>query len=202
MIDPVTANPTTEEVFLSRLKENTAILHRQLEQSSITSALMRAEIKASDYALYLAAMREVIAWCETSVFPQVNSVILNVDGRRKLNAIDHDLLALRPEIPFQVPPFEKLPDALSLPKALGSMYVLEGSSLGGIVIVKQLQHQPFLTQNTSRFLTVYGKNTGFYWKKFIDDLSRYAIAHNVENEIIEGAQDTFKAIDDYFQSIL
>lgn len=200
--NPATINPTKEELFLGRLKNDTALLHRKLEQSPLSAVLMSPAITANDYALYLGAMRNVNAWWEETIYPMVGAVIVDLDTRKKLTTLDDDLKNLKSFTtkPSHAPAFSPAPPS-KLSTAIGFMYVLEGSSLGGMVIVKQLQQQSFLNQDTSHFLTVYGKNTGTYWKKFLREMCSFAIDNSAEDEIIDGAKDAFRAIDNYFCSI-
>lgn len=200
--NPVAVSPTKEELFLGRLRSETAPLHRKLEQSPLSVIVMNPAITAHQYALYLTAMRSVMAWCEAIIYPVIAAVITDLDCRKKLDAIDHDLSSLKnfATESIHLPAFS-FSEPTSVAKAIGFMYVLEGSSLGGMVIVKQLQRQPFLNQDTSRFLTVYGKNTGSYWKTFLNELCLYATNNMAEDEIIDGAVEGFRSIETYFHSI-
>ena len=77
-------------------------------------------------------------------------------------------------------------------KAIGAAYVLEGSTLGGVVINKHLQEKlraeiPF----ESRFFKGYGLETGSSWRAFLENLSASVTEQN-STSIIEGAQTNFQ----------
>lgn len=192
---------TAEALFLSQLKNDTAALHRKLEQTPVTATLMSPALEKEHYIQYLAAMREVIAWTEKNVFPVIAPIIDDVESRRKLSAIDNDLSGLQADNHHFSHEFNPSPSSNTSASMLGFMYVVEGSSLGGMVILKQIQQRNFINAGTISFLSIYGKDTGRYWKKFISNLSSYVVKNHIETDVIRGAQQAFNAIDDYFRSL-
>ena len=191
----------TGHAFLDKLRKNTSTPHQKLERISLTASLMDPAVSVHDYVRYLVAMREIVAWCERTVFPEVSGIVADVDRRRKLDAIEADLVAFRHVQKNNVVRFCPYVQVPSLPEALGVMYAIEGSSLGGIVIYKQLSRHRFINESNVNFLTVYGKHTARYWKDFLQALSDYVREHPVEDRIIEGARSAFEEIYNYFQLI-
>ena len=92
---------------------------------------------------------------------------LEFDARRKVPALERDAAALRAAAPADAP--------LALPtdraEALGFLYVLEGSTLGGRVIDKQLRLRGLSPEGLS-FFQGYGEATGTRWKAFCAVLER------------------------------
>ena len=92
---------------------------------------------------------------------------LEFDARRKVPALERDAATLRAAAPPDAP--------LSLPtdraEALGFLYVLEGSTLGGRVIDKQLRLRGLSPEGLS-FFQGYGEATGARWKAFCAVLER------------------------------
>lgn len=79
----------------------------------------------------------------------------------------------------------------SFASALGSMYVLEGSTLGGQIIAKMLRQQLGTeTDEGFSFFVSYGAETQAMWERFKEYLSR-PFADNERREIVRGAKDTF-----------
>ena len=185
--------------FLQSLRTETDSLHRQLEDTSISRQLMSPAISRKDYCLYLSLMRNVIAWQEATVFPLVKN-ILETDSRQKLPGIDRDLsqLSAAPHsIPFTFP--QEMRDT---PSALGAMYVLEGSTLGGRVILKHLAQTLQLDEtNGAAFFYGYGPETGKQWSSYLKVLTGYAVTEHCEERIISSAKNTFEAIHTYFNYI-
>ena len=92
---------------------------------------------------------------------------LDFDARRKVPALERDMAALKAAPPADAP--------LALPagrsEALGFLYVLEGSTLGGRVIDKQLRVRGLSSEGLS-FFQGYGEATGARWKAFCAVLER------------------------------
>lgn len=192
-----------EDLFLQSLRSSTAQLHTQLEQTPLSIALLKPPLEAETYASYLMAMKEVILFCETSLFPLVSKVIKDIEERRKLSGIQADLDALANFVPASgYTAFKPLSSPIDEATALGYLYVIEGSTLGGRVILKQLENNSALqTTQAVQFFSGYGANTGRMWKSFLEALSAYAVHSNQQSSIIEGANHAFQSIHDYFLSL-
>jgi len=84
--------------------------------------------------------------------------------------------------------------------ALGGMYVLEGSILGGAVIYKHLKTTWGMEAiaGKAKYLTAYGPETGTRWKIF---LQAFCLASSgMEEEIIESASQTFDILHQWFSN--
>ena len=67
--------------------------------------------------------------------------------------------------------FPQLPAMNDLPQLLGSMYVLEGSTLGGQLIARHVEKTLHLTGgNGNAFFRGHGERTGPLWKEFCEML--------------------------------
>jgi heme oxygenase (biliverdin-IX-beta and delta-forming) len=76
-------------------------------------------------------------------------------------------------------------------RALGAMYVLEGSTLGGKTILKTLSRHGVSTDRL-HFLDPYGKDTGALWRAFVHVLERETKSDQAgRNECVSGAIDAF-----------
>jgi heme oxygenase (biliverdin-IX-beta and delta-forming) len=76
-------------------------------------------------------------------------------------------------------------------KALGAMYVLEGSTLGGKTILKTLSRHGVATEGL-HFLDPYGKDAGALWRAFVHVLERETESdQTARNECVSGAMDAF-----------
>jgi heme oxygenase len=78
-------------------------------------------------------------------------------------------------------------------QALGVSYVLEGSALGGQVILAALQ--PKLGDQiagTTSFFAGQGRDTASYWRRFKTALDDYGAAHpHTHDDVVEGAARCF-----------
>lgn len=92
---------------------------------------------------------------------------LDFETRRKVPALERDLETLK-----ATPAVDALVVApTSRSEALGFLYVLEGSTLGGRVIDKQLRARGLSAEGLS-FFQGYGEQTGPRWKAFCAVLER------------------------------
>ena len=87
-----------------------------------------------------------------------------------------------------------LPPVRGTDEALGRMYVLEGSTLGGTFIDRHLAGLPQLADVRLRAFTPYGTQTGAMWHAF-----RSATRHRVADggdagTVVAAARDTFAAL--------
>ena len=96
--------------------------------------------------------------------PGLDWALLDWPGRRKLARLEADLadvgLDRRALAALPVAP---LPPVRSTPAALGTLYVLEGATLGGRVIGRHVGSLPGFPVRATRFLSGYGDDTGRRW---------------------------------------
>jgi heme oxygenase len=87
--------------------------------------------------------------------------------------------------------------------ALGLMYVLEGSTLGGRVILKALARNPaFNDIKAIRFYEGHGEETGLFWKKYQEVLMKVATDDATEDKIVNAANRTFEEVARIFSNSL
>lgn len=75
--------------------------------------------------------------------------------------------------------------------ALGSLYVLEGSTLGGRVIARELAHAPWCPAEGLRYFDPYGHDVGARWRH---TLAVLAAARGDPDRIVAGALRTFEIL--------
>ncbi len=193
---------TANADFIDRLRAATGPMHQRLENTPLSRALMQDNLTLATYINYLVHMREVIAWSEQHVFPMVGEVLTDVESRRKLALIDDDIAVLSGTGEVARPgAFEGFSGATkSEARALGHMYVMEGSTLGGRMILQHVKKVLALNDNTGgvRFFTGYGTETGPRWKAFLTAMGQQATNATDADDMISGATDAFEQIEHYF----
>lgn len=158
---------------LERLRDATRELHEALEArldilTRMESLEGRRGLAERFHALH--------AGVEAAVAPKLQPLPgLNFEQRRrtKVLAADLDALGATRMAPARIDP------VASTSEALGFLYVLEGSSLGGKVIRKQAMAKGLDLRGLS-FLNPYGEQTGAYWKGFLAVLERECPAHDAD----------------------
>ncbi len=96
-----------------------------------------------------------------------NERIPDIEQRRKASALLQDIRDLGGDSQWQ-PVQVETPVIDSYARALGAAYVLEGSTLGGVIIAKMIRSQlPDLPEGKGfSFFNCYGEHTSDMWKKF------------------------------------
>ena len=173
-----------------KLKENTKINHQVLEGKLLLG--MKLIRSKSDYANLLSLFYSFFGGLEIIIEEHlINTDLLDYANRRKVRSLANDLVFLQKIIPAFAG-IEYLPKIDDHFQALGALYVLEGSTLGGTAICKMLKG-PLNIKGFEgmSFFYGYGEETMPMWKIFksILDLPIYI---SKQESIIQSANDTFK----------
>lgn len=191
------------ESFQRSIKEETAELHVMLESLPLLTAMVSPGVTAFQYYCYLVLMKRISEVYETRVLPVLTGIIPGPAPESSSEQIAMDLLHIDQTLPREkvARDFEIPSHKLSVPFALGFMYVMEGSKLGGKVIFKHIHRSLGYTESSGAgYLAGYGAGTSGHWKNFLLLLSAYAVENDCEEEIIEGAMFAFSSIHEYFVS--
>lgn len=195
----MTTNPgfNTPIDFLDQLKKQTADAHKNLEKLSVSASILSPHLQIEDYCHYLALMYDVHKSTQDYIFPLLSGIFPDLEERKKTHWIENDLVFLDYKITKSNSVFRN--HDISIPFAIGILYVVEGSSLGGRFILKNVETIPVLSnQSGISYFTGYGNKTGSYWKQFLSALTDYQQQYNCEDEIIEGAVYAFDRIHNHF----
>jgi heme oxygenase (biliverdin-IX-beta and delta-forming) len=183
--------------FLDKLKNHTAPAHKKLESLSVSASILSPNMKIDEYCHYLSLMYDVHNNTQEIVFPLLTAVISDLKEREKTQLIHQDLSYLNYTKKNTASVFRN--ENITVPFALGILYVIEGSTLGGRFILKNVETIPGLDQQHGvSYFTGYGNQTGSYWKTFLNLLTAYEEQNNCQNEIIEGAVYAFECIYNHF----
>ncbi|SFU16081.1 heme oxygenase [Algoriphagus locisalis] len=194
------SNAVSTSSFPQRLKEATARLHQELEDLQIPQSILKPGVTREDYLKYMDLMHDVIREVETTVFPLLSSEIEDLEKRHKTKLIELDFMQLGYAKPCCTPVFKNLAMNISTAFALGVLYVIEGSSLGGRVIYKHIHKQLGYDKDSgAAYFSGYGEETGLLWKNFMTTLVTYEKYNANPDEIIAGANYTFQAIKNHFE---
>lgn len=172
-----------------RLKAETSAIHERLEEGL---GLGRGDIALRDYLSILVAFRGFLAWFE----PAVETALGEADftrPRRKLGMIDRDLRALK--VPSEALPSYRGSFTYASPAAaLGGLYVMEGSTLGGQVISRVLRDNLGITpERGGAYFASYGAEIGLMWRRFRERLDR--VPDTDGDSVVNAAVATFEALE-------
>ena len=184
-------------MFIQNLRASTAECHKELERNNLSMALLSDNVDENIYHTYLTRLYGFVKGFELYVYPKLNQHFSNINERKKSHLIEEDLNAacnifnntLLSEVFFR----DTFTDVYS---AAGALYVLEGSTLGGQIIVKHLQKKMATSIGNSAYFSGYQQKTGSMWKAFLEQFTALPQSAQEEQQIIKGAIATFKIMDD------
>ena len=176
-------------IISDRLKSFTASSHQKLEKSVL--GLIHTLQTSADYSYLLGLFYSYFGGLESLIRAQgVEKYLPDYNERRNVKSILEDLLALHVSNPV-ICQKNQLPIIDSPFRALGAFYVMEGSTLGGVYIIKMIQKKLSGKENIFHFFSGYGDRNPLMWNRF-----KNALDHSTADEeemalILSGAEDTF-----------
>lgn len=126
-----------------------------------------------------------------------------LDGdRRKASLLQADLrwAGLSEQELTDLPRCQRLPDVHSFARQLGCMYVLEGATLGGQVVVRHLCGRLAITGGDA-FFSSYREQVGGMWRAFCKRLESASGDQPTRSIIIDSACATFAALDAWIDAM-
>lgn len=180
------------DTVMARLKAHTHTAHRRLEQNRYAVAIEQHTLSRAAYAAFLLKFHRFYAPLEPRLLACGDLMALGMDyaERQKLPALTRDLhtLGVTPEDYPVCPAVPEVPDVAT---ALGVLYVVEGSTLGGQIIHRQLRALFGDEADTvMHFFGGYGPLTGPRWKAF-GALVNTHVTPDMEPATLRAAEATF-----------
>lgn len=171
------------------LKKNTAEYHDAAEKLFNSEKIFNKTFTLEDYKKIIGTNYLMLLHSEDKIFSSLSDKFqdrLQLNDRKKLPLIEKDLksLSLENKMPSQNIGFANEYEAL------GAMYVIEGSTLGGNVIAKQLSKTEGFDDVTFNFFGCYHENTGPMWKNFKEVLDNEVSEENYD-EVLSGAKKLY-----------
>jgi len=182
-----------------QLKEQTANAHADSE--NLLMPFLGSIRNSDDYAQILKMFYGFFAPMEKLIGHWISPQVLeDIHERRNASLIIEDLNSIG-EGTENLALASELPHIDSPAAAIGAMYVLEGSTLGGRVIAKMLAKNEALEISSDRlhFFNGYGEQTGEKWKSFITLVNNYP--DQVE-KLVAAANETFRCMGSWMHQTL
>lgn len=171
------------------LKQNTAEYHDAAEKLFNSEKIFNKTFTLEDYKKIINTNYLMLLHSEDKIFTSLSdkfSEKLQLDQRVKLPLIEKDLQSLSLDNQNTSHDLEFSNEH----EALGAMYVIEGSTLGGNVIAKQLSRTEGFDNVTFNFFGCYQENTGPMWKNFKEVLDTEVTEDNY-HEVLSGAKKLY-----------
>jgi heme oxygenase len=182
-----------------RLKSATKDLHAQVESHLDLDGAVRSR---SDYRFILETLWGFYHPIENALERiDWKGIDISIERRRKLHWLEADLVSVgsspnaaesRGECAF-IPTLDDFADGL------GALYVLEGSTLGGQLILRTLSPRLAISsRDGGRFFASYGNDTSAMWRSYLTVIERFSRSADIAASIERRAYDTFLAFDRWF----
>ncbi len=171
------------------LKKNTAEYHDTAEKLFQSHKIFTKTFTLNDYKKIIYNNYLMLLHSEKKIFNLLNENYgenLQLEKRKKFHLIEKDFSTLHLKddstISFDISDeFE----------ALGALYVIEGSTLGGNVIAKQLSKTEGFEEISFYFFGCYQEKTGTMWKNFKEVLD-YQIKEDNHDKVLSGAKKMYE----------
>jgi heme oxygenase len=172
------------------LKEQTKQQHDDTEAQLQSQKIFDKSYTLEDYKKLLIHNYQLISRCEPQIREKLkNHTSLQLDVRSKIKALQKDLAALNIITKNELPTHNLENEA----EAFGALYVMEGSTLGGNVIAKQLKKNPEFVDTEFNYFGIYGENTGTLWQEFKQILDQ-AVTEEHYPDCVAGAKKAYQLL--------
>lgn len=188
---------------MTRLRQYTSEAHKSLEELPISNALMTEILPLSLYIgqleAYLPIHRALEKRCQTNLDFPVLQMVWQTD-LIKTDWLKADLAYFKfTEIPSTLVQratltFLRFIEQETLYELLGTLYVMEGSTLGSQVLLPHLQNAYSLSEQGVRYYRGYGADTQNHWQTFKQRMNAAIVEVEAQNQVIEGALRTFAQV--------
>jgi heme oxygenase (biliverdin-IX-beta and delta-forming) len=189
--------------ILMHLKHATRNNHARLEQHPLLHRLRDPQLSLDEYGTILRILYGFYAPVEARLgrIADWTQRGLALEERRKSPLLRHDLRALNQRTLAPTQWCNSLPELKSVPFAIGCLYVLEGATLGGQIIARDVQrHLGLHAMRGTAFFSGYGPATGAMWRTFGQFVAEYAAPLPDDAAIIAGANATFVAFEHWLNA--
>ena len=182
-------------MLMQQLKQQTQPYHHRLDSHPALVALFEDDLTLEAYGGLLRKFFGFYMPLETILTVAIDWSTLPFDFavRRKTSLLSQDLQQVdRTIAPRFVPQCRDLPLIATLPQAVGCLYVLEGATLGGQIILRQIrQRLPIGAGQGGTFFNSYGPEVGPMWRAFGKFVNEQVTTAYQKNEAIDTAIQTF-----------
>lgn len=185
------------ETTAELVKQATAQAHASTEKALIKH--IKGIRHPQDYASLLYCMYGYFAPMEARLLPLGNTLIPDMQQRRKASRLADDLQALGFPAPQRMA--ASLPVVNSTPGALGYHYVLEGSTLGGAVIKQIISGQCAAIPETAfSFFSGYGARNSDMWLLFLNSFNAAITTERDTRLAIDAANACFSRLEEWINT--
>lgn len=184
--------------FIEELLERTAEWRTRFGQNILSVQLMGKDVTEEYYKKYLSALCGFVTGFEAYIFAELAPLVPDLQERKRSGAIMHDLTKLKVDTTncTQMPESYFRAMYANPYAALGALYVLESSTLGGHLIQEHLKGA--LGEKTAdkiSYFVMHGERSDAMWQRFLKNFEAVAEDHDKKEIIIDAALRTYRLLD-------
>ena len=188
-------------MILAKLKESTRDQHEALE--TVVDVLNKS-FTHPDYRELLTKFYRFYSAIEPQLpVSELADAGFDIESRRKSPLLERDLeaLGILDEV-RKLPAWTDIPSTANAAEAFGSIYVMEGATLGGQVITRHLKEHLGLTpEKGGAFFNSYGPMVGPMWKEFGRIVTEFSEKNSGNDDtIVANAKETFECFRRCFEA--
>ncbi len=186
-------------VMHRHLRQATKQPHHVLDHHPLLAPLLQPDLTVVQYGNALAALHGIQQRAEEGIlaFLDQHPGLFDYQSRLKVWALDSDLAALG-RSPMGIA--KKFPVPRTIGALVGVLYVIEGSTQGGLMIARLLQALPIAPLPTAYF-RVYRDTSAQKWEDFLQFADRHRDTEEIELAAAT-ATSAFDAIHNHMEACL
>lgn len=172
------------------LKEKTRDRHDTIEAITNSSKIFDNTFTIDDYKKLLTVNGVIVNGFMDAIFEQLPADVqekLAFTANSKKEAISKDAQ----ELNIDMSSTKQTLGEANLPFALGALYVMEGSMLGGNVIAKTLKKDGNFDEHSFNYFTFYKDMLGPNWKNFLALLAEQVQSEEDQQSCLNGALQVY-----------
>lgn len=181
---------------MEALKAATGSWHDALEAHAQSRKIMDLSLSRQGFERLLSFQYSLHQAAEPIIVPLLDAhwpALAYGDTRQKLASLEKDMQVLTPQNPPPLVSEAQVSFLQSPYHALGCAYVLEGSTLGGQVILRHLKQIPEIAETEPfHYYSLYADQVGPRWKAFQEITNAALDTEEKVAEAVLGAVETFK----------
>lgn len=194
--------------LLAELRQTTDVSHQAIECNPRLKRIFTSDFSAVSYRQLLADLLGFYEPLEAQLgncalyanHAERQTITLATEGRWKTHWLRSDLraLGLNDETIGKLPRMSRseCPRIDDVPAAIGCLYVLEGATLGGKLISRQIESTLGVTAaDGGRFYHGYGPDNGQMWGRFRQLLANLDMDASQTSKVTTAAVETFDSLD-------
>lgn len=189
-------------MILSRLRDGTREQHQRLEQVvDLPARLSSLKAYKSLLELFYGLYQPLESHLSSHRRLSLSGLAAERLGKHTL--LEQDLLALgeSPEAIKAIRKCSRLPDLPDVFSAAGCLYVLEGATLGGQIVSREVDQRLNISQKSGRlFFASYGSRVREMWTAYCLQLTALAAENSRGSDaIVKGASETFTCFEEWMR---